>query len=179
MILAFHKPYDVLCQFTPGATPVANRRTLADFIDVPRVYPAGRLDRDSEGLLILTDEGEAAHRLTDPAFDHPKTYLVQVEREPNDAALARLEVPARRVAAPAWLAPREKPIRFRKNVPTAWIEIVLREGKNRQVRRRTASIGHPTLRLVRVRIGDYPLEPLRRGEWRELDRAGRDALFRA
>ncbi len=177
MLVAFHKPFGVLCQFTRGATPVPGRKTLADFIAVPDIYPAGRLDTDSEGLLILTDEGGVNHALTDPSRGHPRTYLVQVEREPDDAALARLGVPARRVGEPRWLGPREKPIRFRKNIPTAWIELVLTEGKNRQVRRMTAAVGHPTLRLVRVRIGAYALGDLRRGDWRELDRAARALLL--
>lgn len=174
-LILLNKPYGVICQFSgePG------RSTLKDFVPVPRVYPAGRLDTDSEGLLLLTDDGGLQHRIADPRHKLPKTYLVQVEGEPDEDALARLRAgldlgdfvtrgcDARCVAEPAWLWPRDPPVRFRKSVPTAWLEIVLREGKNRQVRRMTAKIGFPTLRLVRVAIGPWSLAGLGPGEWRE------------
>jgi 23S rRNA pseudouridine2457 synthase len=182
--LAFYKPYGVLTQFTDAA----GRATLKDFVPVPGVYPVGRLDRDSEGLLLLTDDGVLAHRLTDPRYEHPRTYLVQVERIPAPAALE----PLRRgillrdgLTRPAQVAvldqtpalpDRPAPIRFRKNVPTAWLRLVLREGRNRQVRRMTAAVGHPTLRLVRVAIGPIGLGELEPGHWRELTAAERDAL---
>jgi pseudouridine synthase len=174
--IVLFKPYDVLCQFSD----VAGRATLKDFVPIERVYPVGRLDRDSEGLLLLTDDGRLAHRLTDPRFEHPKTYLVQVERVPDHAALeslrqgialndgrtrpAQVELLAESPALPD----RSVPIRFRKNVPTAWLHLTIREGRNRQVRRMTAAAGHPTLRLVRVAIGPVSLGKLCPGEWREL-----------
>lgn len=175
-LILLNKPYGVLCQFSgePG------RRTLKDCVPVPGVYPAGRLDTDSEGLLLLTDDGQLQHRIADPRHKLPKTYLVQVEGEPDDAALAALcagvdlgdfhtrPCAARRVDAPDWLWPRDPPVRFRKSVPTSWLEIVLREGKNRQVRRMTAKVGFPTLRLLRVAIGPWTLEGLAPGEWREV-----------
>jgi 23S rRNA pseudouridine2457 synthase len=174
--LRFFKPFDVLTQFTDGQ----GRATLKDFIDVPGVYPVGRLDRDSEGLLLLTDDGPLAHRLTDPRFEHPRTYLVQVERIPTDEALESLRHgviladgptrPAEVELLPADpdLPERPVPIRFRKNVPTAWLRLTLREGRNRQVRRMTASVGHPTLRLVRVAIGSVGIAGLEPGRWVEL-----------
>ena len=174
--LRFFKPYDVLTQFTDES----GRVTLKDFIDVPNVYPVGRLDRDSEGLLILTDDGRLSHRLADPRFDHPKTYWVQVERVPDEEALARLRrgvvlkdgltrpAEARLLDGEPDLPDRPVPIRFRKNVPTSWIEIILREGKNRQVRRMTAAVGFPTLRLVRVAIGPILLDGLEPGQWEDL-----------
>lgn len=175
MLLAFHKPYGVLSQFTsedghPG---------LAGFGLPKGVHVCGRLDRDSEGLLLLTDDGSLQHELTDPKFHHPRTYWAQVERVPNAAALAKLgagpllsDGPTRRcgvrpIPEPS-LPAREPPVRFRKNVPTAWLEIVLTEGRNRQVRRMTASVGHPTLRLVRWASGNVTLEGLEPGEWREV-----------
>ena len=177
MLIAFNKPYGVLCQFTDRE----GRPTLADHIDCKGVYPAGRLDRDSEGLLLLTDDGGLAHRLTDPHHKQPKTYLVQVEGTPTAAALDRL---ARGVklkdgmtrpakvellpAAPGWLWPRDPPVRFRKHIPTAWLALTIREGRNRQVRRMTAAVGFPTLRLVRVRVGDVDLGTLQPGEWVEV-----------
>ena len=177
MLIAFNKPYGVLCQFTDRE----GRPTLADHIDVPGVYPAGRLDHDSEGLLLLTDDGALAHRITDPRHKLPKTYLVQVEGTPDAQALAGLRAgvvlkdgptaPAQvrtLAAAPAWLWPRQPPVRFRKTVPDAWLELVIGEGRNRQVRRMTAAVGLPTLRLVRVAIGRWPLADLPPGSWRKL-----------
>jgi 23S rRNA pseudouridine2457 synthase len=170
------KPYDVLTQFTDEA----GRATLKDFVPVPGVYPVGRLDRDSEGLLLLTDDGPLAHRLTDPRFEHPRTYLVQVERVPSPGAIATLrrgldlkDGPTRPAEVtlldePPALPDRPVPIRFRKNVPTAWLRLTLREGRNRQVRRMTAAVGHPTLRLVRVAIGPIALGDLAPGQWRDL-----------
>ena len=177
-LILFNKPYGVLCQFTNEPTgPV--RPTLADFIAVPGVYPAGRLDLDSEGLLLLTDDGRLQARIADPRFKMPKTYLAQVEGEPDDAALEPLRrglrlkdgptLPARaeRIPAPE-LWPRDPPVRFRKTVPDSWISLTLREGRNRQVRRMTAAIGLPTLRLVRWSIGDWSLDGLQPGQWREI-----------
>ncbi len=182
MLILFNKPWGVMCQFTHESTgPV--RPTLADFIDRPGVYPAGRLDRDSEGLLLLTDDGRLQARIADPRFKTPKTYLVQVEGEPDDAALAALRrgvrlndgltLPAlaERIDPPA-LWPREPPVRFRKSVADCWLEITIREGRNRQVRRMTAAVGHPTLRLVRWRIGAWSLDGIAPGTWREADPAG-------
>lgn len=178
-LLLLNKPYGVLCQFTaePG------RVSLKDHVPLPGVYAAGRLDADSEGLLLLTDDGALQHRIADPRHKLPKTYLVQVEGEPDPAALARLRAgldlgdfrsrpcEARRVAEPDWLWPRDPPVRFRKTVPTAWLEIVLREGRNRQVRRMTAAVGYPTLRLLRVAVGPFRLDGLAPGQWREVDPA--------
>ena len=173
MLIAFNKPFNVLCQFTDRA----GRRTLADFLTVKDVYPAGRLDYDSEGLLLLTDDGALQKRISDPRHRTRKTYLAQVERVPDAAALALLRsgvklndgvtapAGARLVDEPDWLWPREPPVRYRRNIPTAWLEITLTEGRNRQVRRMTAAVGHPTLRLVRVAIGEWPLDGLRPGEW--------------
>lgn len=174
-LILFNKPYGVICQFSGDGT----RPTLKDFIDVPGVYAAGRLDTDSEGLLLLTDDGALQHRIADPRHKLPKTYLVQVEGEPDAAALALIRngldlgdfvtrpCEARLTSEPNWLWPREPPVRFRKSIPTAWLELVLREGKNRQVRRMTAKAGYPTLRLLRVAIGDYTLQGLAPGQWRE------------
>ncbi len=178
-LILLNKPYGVLCQFTDRGTAGSARPTLSGLLDVPGVYPAGRLDRDSEGLLLLTDDGRLQARIADPRFKLPKTYLVQVEGEPDEASLDRLRrglvlndgptrpAEARRIAPPA-LWPRDPPVRFRKSVPDCWIELTLREGRNRQVRRMTAAIGHPTLRLVRWRIGDWSIDGLAPGEWREL-----------
>ncbi|NMF90539.1 rRNA large subunit pseudouridine synthase E [Aromatoleum petrolei] len=173
-VILLNKPYGVICQFTaePG------RPTLKDFVPVPGVYAAGRLDTDSEGLLLLTDDGALQHRIADPRHKLPKTYVVQVEGEADDDALAHLRAgldlgdfvtrpcEARCIAEPDWLWPRDPPVRFRKSVPTSWLEIVLREGKNRQVRRMTAKAGFPTLRLIRVAIGGWSLAGLAPGAWR-------------
>lgn len=175
-LILFNKPYDVLSQFTDRGSPTT-RATLSDFIDVPGVYPAGRLDRDSEGLLLLTDDGRLQRRIADPKFKLPKTYLVQVEGVVSDAALDRLRTgvalndgptrpaDAARIDAPA-LWPRTPPIRVRKTVADGWLRLTIREGRNRQVRRMTAAVGHPTLRLVRWQIGDWMLGDLKPGQWR-------------
>lgn len=172
--ILFNKPYGVLSQFSGGAG------ALKQYIPVPDVYPVGRLDRDSEGLLLLTDDGPLQHRLSDPRFEHPRTYWAQVERVPRERDLKLLRhgvviqgyhtrpAQVRLLSEAPDLPPRDPPVRFRKNVPTAWIELILIEGKNRQVRRMTAAVGYPTLRLVRVAIGDLQLGNLRPGEWREL-----------
>jgi 23S rRNA pseudouridine2457 synthase len=182
MLILLNKPYGVLCQFTDRSDPP--RRTLAEFVGVPDVYPAGRLDHDSEGLLLLTDDGELAHRLTDPRHKQPKTYLVQVEGRSDANALdalrrgvslndgATLPAEVAQVDAPAWLWPRDPPVRFRKSVPDAWLSLTIREGRNRQVRRMTAAVGLPTLRLVRTRVGAYTLDGLAPGETRSLLPAG-------
>jgi 23S rRNA pseudouridine2457 synthase len=178
-LIAFNKPYGVLSQFTDAGAP-SPRPTLSAFIAVPGVYPAGRLDRDSEGLLLLTDDGRLQARIADPRHKAPKSYLVQVEGEPDDAALARLRkgimlndgttlpAEAERIAEPG-LWPRDPPVRFRKSVADCWLRIILREGRNRQVRRMTAAIGNPTLRLVRWAIGDWTLAGLAPGEWRDVE----------
>lgn len=175
MVILFNKPYNVLCQFRA----VAGRQTLKDFIDIPNVHAAGRLDADSEGLLVLTDDGALQHRISDPRHKLAKTYFVQVEGEPDDAALAHLRTgvmlkdgvtrpaQARLVAEPPWLWPRVPPIRVRRHIPAAWLELTLREGKNRQVRRMTAAVGHPTLRLIRYRIGDWTLAGLAPGAFQD------------
>lgn len=175
-LILFNKPYNVLSQFTGSAGDTA-RATLSEFIDVPAVYPAGRLDRDSEGLLLLTDDGRLQARISDPRFKLPKTYLVQVEGTPQEAALEQLRrgvqlkdgitrpAEAEQIDPPA-LWPRDPPVRFRKSVPDHWLRLTIREGRNRQVRRMTAAVGLPTLRLVRWSIGDWTLEGLAPGEWR-------------
>ena len=174
-LICFNKPYGVLSQFTPKG----RWRGLKDFIDLPGVYVAGRLDADSEGLLLLTSDGQLQARISDPRFKMLKTYWVQVEGEPDDAALAALrggvqlnDGPTRpaiasRIGAPPALWERDPPVRVRKAIPTAWIELGIREGRNRQVRRMTATVGHPTLRLIRAAIGPYTLEGLAQGSWRE------------
>jgi 23S rRNA pseudouridine2457 synthase len=183
-LILFNKPYDVLSQFTDRGTN-APRATLSDFIDVPGVYPAGRLDRDSEGLLVLTDDGRTQARIADPRFKLPKTYMVQVEGTVTEAALASLRkglllkdgltepAEAERIADPA-LWPRNPPVRFRKSVPDCWIKLTIREGRNRQVRRMTAAIGHPTLRLVRWCVADWTLDGIPSGEWRDCSPANSD-----
>jgi len=175
MIVLLNKPYGVICQFSGDGRP-----TLADYIHEKDVYPAGRLDTDSEGLVVLTDQGRLQQRITDPKHKLLKTYWVQVEGIPQEAALERLRtgvalndglsLPARakRIPEPASLWPRQPPIRVRKAIPDSWIELVLREGRNRQVRRMTAAVGHPTLRLIRWSVGDWTLEGLVPGESRRL-----------
>jgi 23S rRNA pseudouridine2457 synthase len=179
LLIALNKPYLVHCKFTDDQVPP--RPTLAQFGLPPHVYVAGRLDHDSEGLLLLTDDGKLNQRLTDPRFKAPKTYLVQVEGTAGERALAQLRsgvelkdgrtlpAQARAIEEPAWLWRRDPPIRVRKTVPDAWIELVIREGRNRQVRRMTAAVGLPTLRLVRVAIGPYALDGLEPGKWRAID----------
>jgi 23S rRNA pseudouridine2457 synthase len=176
--ILLNKPYDVICQFRDAK---GGRNTLADFVPVPDVYPVGRLDRDSEGLVMLTSDGWLQHRLTDPRYDHPKTYWAQVEGTPTAEALDQLRdgvqiwddfrsrpAKVRLLEAEPALPPRDPPIRYRAAIPTAWIELVITEGRNRQVRRMTAAVGFPTLRLVRAAIGDLRLGELQPGEWRDL-----------
>jgi 23S rRNA pseudouridine2457 synthase len=186
MVVAFHKPFGVLSQFTPDGSP---HRTLAGFGFPPRLYPVGRLDADSEGLLLLCDEPGFNTRLLSPKYGHARTYWAQVERIPDPAALARLAdgvdlqgrptLPARawRLDPAPVVPPRDPPIRFRKNVPDCWIGLELTEGKNRQVRKMTAAIGHPTLRLMRVAIGRFELGAIAPGQWRELVPEEIRALF--
>ena len=174
-LILFNKPYGVLSQFTDAG----ERPTLADYLPIPGVYVAGRLDRDSEGLLALTDDGALQTRISHPRHKQPKTYWVQVEGIPDEAALEKLRrgvelndgptrpTDARRIVEPDDLWPRDPPIRYRAAIPAAWLEITLREGRNRQVRRMTAAIGHPTLRLIRCRIGHWALDGLAPGQWRE------------
>ncbi len=175
-LILFNKPYGVLSQFTDRGTETA-RATLSDYIDVPGVYPAGRLDRDSEGLLVLTDDGALQARIASPRHKMPKTYLVQVEGEPDAASLDRLrsgvvlnDGPTRPAAVrridPPMLWDRDPPVRYRKSVPDCWLELTITEGRNRQVRRMTAAVGHPTLRLVRWRVGSWELGDLAPGTWR-------------
>lgn len=175
-VILLNKPYDVLSQFTGGGT----RATLASFGLPPRVYPAGRLDRDSEGLLILTDDGRLQARVAEPRHGMKKTYLAQVEGAPTDADLDPLRrglplrdgptLPAQvRLIAPPGLWPRDPPVRRRLTVPDTWLEITIAEGRNRQVRRMTAAAGFPTLRLVRWRVGDWTLDGIAPGEWREVN----------
>lgn len=178
--IAFNKPHGVLSHFTGEA----GQRTLARFNLPPGVYAAGRLDADSEGLLLLTDDGPLIHRLLDPRFAHPRTYWAQVERVPDPAAIEALRsgpmlgdgrclpCAARLLDPPPLVPPRDPPIRFRKSVPAAWLEITLREGRNRQVRRMTAAVGHPTLRLIRVAIGELRLGDLEPGQWRDVEGPG-------
>jgi 23S rRNA pseudouridine2457 synthase len=177
LLIAFNKPFGVICKFSPAP----GKQTLADYIKNPNVYPAGRLDTDSEGLLLLTDDGVLQTRIADPSHKLPKTYWAQVEGAPTEDALISLRngvdlgdfmtkpAGARLIDAPSYLWPRDPPIRYRAKIPTAWIELTLREGKNRQVRRMTAHVGFPTLRLVRAAIGTVSVEGLALGEWREID----------
>lgn len=178
-LILFNKPFDVLSQFTDRGTAGSKRQTLSDYIDVPHVYPAGRLDLDSEGLMLLTDDGRLQSRIADPKYKMPKTYLAQVEGEITDAALAALSsgvmlkdgltrpAKAERIETPI-LWDRNPPIRFRKNVPDCWISLTITEGRNRQVRRMTAAAGFPTLRLVRWQVGDWSLKGIGSGEWRSV-----------
>lgn len=178
-LILFNKPFGVMCQFSAHET----RQTLADFLTIPSIYPAGRLDADSEGLLLLTDDGKLQHGISHPEKKQPKTYIAQVEGLGDQAQMKCLCEPldlgdfvtqgcnARMIAAPAWLWPRDPPVRFRANTPTSWLALTLSEGKNRQVRRMTAAVGLPTLRLIRIAIGPFSLEshPLMPGEWVEVD----------
>ncbi|MGD8976221.1 MAG: pseudouridine synthase [Gammaproteobacteria bacterium] len=176
-VILLNKPFRVLCQFSPHE----GKTTLSRFLDRPGVYPAGRLDFDSEGLLVLTGDGALQARISDPRGKLTKTYLVQVEGIPDADAMDRLRrgveiggratrpARVRAVDEPEWLWPRDPPIRYRKSVPTGWLEIGLREGRNRQVRRMTAAVGHPTLRLIRWSVGPWTLDGLAPGQWREAD----------
>lgn len=175
-LLLLNKPYGVICQFSPSG----DKPTLKDFVPVSGVYPAGRLDTDSEGLVVLTDDGALQHRISDPQHKLPKTYFVQVEGTPDEAALTLLRVGIRLtdfraqpaetdlVAEPDWIWPRNPPIRIRKQIPTSWLKMTIREGKNRQVRRMTAAAGFPTLRLIRYAIGIWTLDGLAPGHWHEI-----------
>lgn len=177
-LILFNKPFQTMCQFSPHPT----RESLADYLDIPGIYPAGRLDADSEGLLLLTDDGKLQHRISHPDHKQTKTYVAQVDGIPDADSLMRLRAPldlgdfvtkncqVKRIQEPEWLWPRNPPIRTRTHMPTSWLAITLSEGKNRQVRRMTGAIGFPTLRLVRIAIGAISLEthPLLPGEWREI-----------
>lgn len=176
MLIAFNKPFNVHCKFRREG----DQRTLADYMEVPDVYPAGRLDADSEGLMLLTDDGALQARISNPRHKLPKVYWAQVDGSITDEAIAQLRAGvdlgdfrtqpagARRMDEPAGLWPRDPPIRYRAKIPTSWVELTLREGKNRQVRRMTAKVGFPTLRLIRAAIGDVTLEGLAPGQWREI-----------
>jgi 23S rRNA pseudouridine2457 synthase len=177
LLIAFNKPFGVACKFSPEP----GKRTLADFIKLPAIYPAGRLDTDSEGLLLLTDDGVLQTRIAEPRYKLAKVYWAQVENIPTETALDALRrgvdlgdfvtqpAEARLIDEPENLWPRDPPIRYRAKIPTAWLELTLREGKNRQVRRMTAKVGFPTLRLVRACIGNVSVQGLPLGEWREVD----------
>ncbi|WP_298613909.1 pseudouridine synthase [uncultured Thermosynechococcus sp.] len=183
--ILLYKPYRVLCQFQDQE----GRATLKDYVPIPDVYPAGRLDYDSEGLVLLTDDGRLQHRLTDPRYGHPRTYWVQVEGEPTPAALQQLTegvviqgyrtrpAIAEILNPEPSLPPRNPPIRYRRHIPTQWLSLTLREGRNRQVRRMTAAVGFPTLRLVRVAIANLQLGDLAPGQWRELSPQERQMLW--
>jgi 23S rRNA pseudouridine2457 synthase len=174
-LLLFNKPFNVLCQFTDDSEQASSRENLSDYIKKTGYYAAGRLDRDSEGLLLLTDNGKLQQRIADPKFKLPKTYLVQVEGEINSAAIAQLQkgvvlkdgktlpAQAKKVSEPLWLWSRNPPIRERQNIPTSWLELTIKEGKNRQVRRMTAAVGFPTLRLIRIQIGPWKIADLSLG----------------
>jgi 23S rRNA pseudouridine2457 synthase len=175
--ILFYKPYAVLSQFSPES----GKQTLKDFLSLSNdIYPVGRLDFDSEGLLLLTNDNELKNKLTDPKFEHPKTYLVQVERIPTEQALQQLRhgviiegsktkpAEVELITEEPMLPTRSVPIRFRKTVPTAWLKIILREGRNRQVRKMTAAVGHPTLRLIRIKIGNLEIQQLQPGDWKEV-----------
>lgn len=177
--ILFNKPFGVLSQFTDKGTEGSTRPTLSAYIDLPGVYPAGRLDRDSEGLMVLTSDGKLQARIADPKFKAEKTYWVQVEGQIDDTALTALrsgvtlkDGPTRPAKAqrlnPPDIWPRDPPIRVRKSIPDSWLELTITEGRNRQVRRMTAAVGFPTLRLIRVRIGEWTLDGLEPGEWREV-----------
>ncbi|BBB60054.1 pseudouridine synthase [Undibacterium sp. KW1] len=177
-LILLNKPFNVMCQFS--AHP--SRPTLADYVKIPHIYPAGRLDADSEGLILLTDDGQLQNRISHPDYKQPKTYLVQVEGTPTREALEKLRQPldlgdfvtqpcvVKHIYQPVWLWPRNPPVRERANIPTSWLSLTLSEGKNRQVRRMTAAVGLPTLRLMRISIGGFSLEthPLLPGEWQEV-----------
>ena len=175
-LIAFNKPYDVLCQFTDQD----NRKTLADYIDLPGVYTAGRLDRDSEGLVLLTDNGRLQNHISHPKFKTWKTYWAQVEGTISEEAINKLSngitlkdgptkpAKARQISEPENLWPRTPPIRYRANIPTSWLELSIREGRNRQVRRMTAAVGYPTLRLIRYAIGELTIQHLEQGNWKEV-----------
>jgi len=178
-IILFNKPFNVLSQFTDAGTVGSTRKTLSEFIDVPGVYAAGRLDKDSEGLLVLTDDGRLQHQISDPKHKTAKTYWVHVEGEPTEEAIKALRdgvklkdgktaaAQVSQIDEPADLWPRDPPVRFRKTVADSWLEITITEGRNRQVRRMTAAVGHPTLRLIRYRIGSWTIDDIPNGEWRE------------
>ena len=188
--ILFNKPFNVVCQFSKSPHDNDDAPTLADFITVPDVYPVGRLDHDSEGLVLLTDDGGLQHRLTDPKFAHPRTYWAQVEGIPTPQALQRLEsgvrisgyntrhARARSIPEPANLWPRNPSIRYRANIATGWVEITLTEGRNRQVRRMTAAVGFPTLRLIRAAIGDLRIDGLAPGQSRDVTAAELARLMR-
>lgn len=177
--ILFNKPYGVLSQFTDASTATTPSRTLSGFIDVPGVYAAGRLDKDSEGLLVLTDDGHLQNKISSPKHKMSKSYWVQVEGVPGGDEIARLRsgvqlkdgmtaaAKVRAVAEPEWLWPRDPAVRYRKSVPDSWLEIIISEGRNRQVRRMTAAVGHPTLRLIRYRVGSWTIDGLANGDWRD------------
>lgn len=180
-VILFNKPFGVLSQFTDKGNIDSPRETISDYLNIPHVYPAGRLDRDSEGLLVLTDDGKLQHQITDPANKMSKTYWVQVEGVPTDDALETLRKgvklrdgmtrPAKvaRIDEPACLWPRTPPVRYRKSVPDSWIELTISEGRNRQVRRMTAAVGFPTLRLIRYRVGAWTIDGIEIGSWLSVD----------